>query len=319
MPLDPQARGLLDQLAALGGPPLNTVTPAEARQMMLALAEMGGAPEPVSLVEDRQVPGPAGRIPIRIYTPSGDGPFPLLVYFHGGGWVIGNIETHDAVSRSLTNAAGCVTVSVDYRLAPEHKFPAAADDCYAATQWAAANAAALNANAQRIAVGGDSAGGNLAAVAALMARDRGGPSLVHQMLIYPVTDYLPATASARENAEGYFLTSADMVWFWNHYVKDERDADNPYASPLRASSLSNLPSALVITAEFDPLRDEGEMYAARLKEAGVDVILIRYEGMIHGFFSMAGVLEQGRKALDLAAAELRSAFSSRHGSVEISG
>jgi acetyl esterase len=308
MPLDPQAQVLLDQMAAMGTPPLHSLTPEQGRQVLLVLAQMGGDPEPVARIEDREIRGAAGPIPIRVYTPAGTGPFPMLIYFHGGGWVLGSLETHDPVCRSLTNAAGCVTVSVDYRLAPEHKFPAAPDDCYAATRWLAANAADFNANPERIAVGGDSAGGNLAAVVALMSRDRGGPALVHQMLIYPVTDYLPATRSSRENAQGYFLTSDDMAWFWNHYVRDQADGNNPYASPLRAASLSGLPPALVITAEFDPLRDEGEIYAARLQEAGVPVTAIRYDGMIHGFFSMAGTLTQGRNALNQAAAELRRAF-----------
>jgi acetyl esterase len=308
MPLDPQAQVLLEQMAALGTPALHSLTPEQGRQVLAGFAQMGGDPEPVARVEDREVPGVVGPIPIRVYTPPGTGPFPMLIYFHGGGWVLGSLETHDPVCRSLTNAAGCVTVSVDYRLAPEHKFPAAPDDCYAATRWLAANAADFSADSERIAVGGDSAGGNLAAVVALMSRDRGGPALVHQMLIYPVTDYLPATPSSQEDAQGYFLTSDDMVWFWNHYVRDQADGNNPYASPLRAMSLSGLPPAQVITAEFDPLRDEGELYAARLQQAGVAVNASRYDGMIHGFFSMAGTLTQGRNALDHAAAELRRAF-----------
>ena len=317
MPLDPQARAVLDQMAAAGGPPLNTLSAAQAREVMIALATMGGDPEPVGRVEDREATGPNGAIPVRIYTPTGGGPFPVLVYFHGGGWVLGSIETHDTVCRSLANAADCVVVSADYRLAPEHKFPAAADDCYAATHWVTANAASFNADPERIAVGGDSAGGNLAAVVALMARDRGEPALAYQLLIYPATDYLPDTPSYRENAEGYLLTRDDMVWFWNHYLRDEADGKNPYASPLRAASLRGLPPALVITAEFDPLRDEGEMYAARLREAGVAADVIRYDGMIHGFVSMAAVLERGRDAVQRAAAELRSRFAGRHGSSEL--
>src|SRR5439155_5823717 len=189
MPVDPQTQAVLDYLAASGMPPMHAQTVADARGAMLAMGAMGGEPEPVGNVEDREVPGPEGQISIRIYTPQGKGPFPVLVFFHGGGWVIGNIESHDAICRSLTNAADCITVSVDYRLALEHKFPAAPEDCYAATQWVAANAATFNGDTSRIAVGGDSAGGNLAAVVALMARDRGGPSLVYQLLIYPATDY----------------------------------------------------------------------------------------------------------------------------------
>jgi acetyl esterase len=309
MPLDPQAQALLESMEAMGSPPLNTLSVADARKVMDTLVALGGEPEAVSKVEDREIPGPRGAIPIRIYTPGGDGPFPILVFFHGGGWVIGNIESHDGLCRSLTNAAGCVTVSVDYRLAPEHKFPAAPEDCYAATLWVAANAATINGDPQRIAVGGDSAGGNLAAVVPLMIRERGGPRLVYQLLIYPATDYFPDTPSMRDNADGYFLTRVDMVWFTNHYLTSEDDAKNPYVSPIKAKDLKELPPAMVITAEFDPLRDEGEMYAARLKEAGVPVVVKRYNGMIHGFFSMSAMLNQGKKAQEEAVAGLRAAFA----------
>ena len=309
MPLDPQAQAILDMIAAMGTPPIEEMSVEQARTM-LNLNEMGGTPEPVARVEDREIPGPYGPTPIRIYTPEGVGPFPVLVYFHGGGWVLGNIEGHDNVCRVLTNAAKCVTVSVDYRLAPEYKFPAAAEDSYAATKWVAENTAKLNGDATRIAVGGDSAGGNLAAVVSLMARDQGGPNLVYQLLIYPVTDYhQPGTPSYQENADGYFLTRDAMVWFWQHYLNDEAEAKIPYASPLQAKDLSGLPPAMVITPEYDPLRDEGEMYAARLKEAGIPVTIIRYPGMIHGFVSMAGVLDQGKKAINDAAKELRLTFS----------
>ncbi len=296
-------------MAAAGTPPLTAQSVAEARQGVLAFAQLGGDPEPVHHVEDREIPGPNGIIPLRIYTPAGNGPFPVLVFYHGGGWVICSLETHDPVCRSLANAARCVVVSVDYRLAPEHKFPAAADDCYAATQWALSNATLINGDPARVAVGGDSAGGNLAAVVTLMARDRNAAAPIFQLLVYPVTDYfVPGTPSYLQNAEGYFLTRDDMVWFWNHYLNDEADTANPYACPLRATSQAGLPPALVITAEFDPLRDEGEMYAARLRESGVTAQLVRYDGMIHGFFSMGGVLDQGRNALALAAAQLRAAF-----------
>ncbi|HZO70904.1 MAG TPA: alpha/beta hydrolase [Ktedonobacteraceae bacterium] len=311
MPLDPQVQDVLDAMIALGAPPLNTLPVADARAAFIALgAARRGEPEPVSKIEDRTIPGPEGAIPIRIYTPEGHGPFPVLVFFHGGGWVIGNIDTHDATCRALTNAAGCITVSVDYRLAPEHKFPAAPEDCYAATTWVAKNAAAINSDAARIAVGGDSAGGNLAAVVALMARDRGGPKLIYQLLIYPVTDYYkPGTPSYQENAEGYFLTREGMVWFWDLYLSNEGEALHPYVSPLQAESLSGLPPAMVITAEFDPLRDEGEMYANRLKDADVPVTYVPYQGMIHGFVGMAAVIDQGKVAIAKAGAALRSAFS----------
>jgi acetyl esterase len=310
MALDPQARAILDQIAAMGGPPPNELPVSDARQAFTALAAMQGAPEVVAKVEDRTLPSPAGDIPVRVYTPAGKGPLPVLVYFHGGGWVIGNVETYDVLCRALTNAAGCIVVSVDYRLAPEHPFPAAVDDAYHAALWAAENAASLGGDPSRIAIGGDSAGGNLTAVVAQVARDRGKPALKFQLLIYPVTDAACDTPSYSENADGYLLTRDAMRWFWNHYARSAADRSNPYASPLRASNLTGLPAALVITAEFDPLRDEGERYAERLREAGIPVQLTRYEGMIHGFFAMGAMIDQGRKAVQQAAAALRTAFAS---------
>jgi acetyl esterase len=308
MPLDPQAKAFLDQLAAAGAPPLNALPVAESRQALRTLFSTS-APEPVHKVEDRQVPGPAGRIPVRIYTPQGTGPLPVLVYFHGGGWVLGDLETHDGTCRTLANAAGCLVIAVDYRLAPEHKFPAAPEDCYAVTKWVVLNAASFGWDPTKIAVGGDSAGGNLTAAVALMAADRGAPTLVYQLLIYPVTNYTLDTPSYRENADGYLLTRDAMQWFWGHYLANESDGQNAYASPLRARDCRRVPPALVITAEFDPLRDEGEAYAARLREAGVPVEVKRYNGMIHGFFSLGHVMEQGKKAVADAAAGLRAAFA----------
>jgi acetyl esterase len=231
------------------------------------------------------------------------------VYFHGGGWVLGSLATHDGICRSLAAGAGCVVVSVDYRLAPEHRYPAAAEDCYAATQWCAAHAAELGADGSRVAVGGDSAGGNLSAVVAQMARDRGGPPLVFQLLIYPVTDAARDTQSYRENAEGYLLTAGDMAWFWNHYLGDARARGaEAYASPIRAASLAGLPPALVITAEFDPLRDEGEAYGAALESAGVAAKVTRYDGMIHGFFGLGAMIDRANSAVQEAAGTLRIAF-----------
>ena len=309
MPLDPQMKVILDQMATAGVPPLHKMSPEEARQAVLAMRAPTSEPERVGKVEDQLIPGPGGEIALRIYTPEGSGPFPVLVYFHGGGWVVGSIETVDAACRALTNGAHCMVVSSDYRLAPEYKFPAAVDDCYAATKWVADKAATIDADPTRIAVGGESAGSNLAAVVALMARDHGTPPLAYQLLIYPVTDYASDSASYRENAEGYFLTKEMMAWFWNLYLRNEADGHNPYASPLRAQNLRGLPPALVLTAEFDPLRDEGEAYAARLREAGVPVVSTRYHGVIHGFFGMATALDQAKKAIEEAAAGLRSAFS----------
>jgi len=308
MPLDPQAKAFLDQAAAAGTPPLHALPVPEARQAIRALFAVD-TPESVAKVEDRKISGPAGQIPIRLYTPQGKGPLPVLVFFHGGGWVIGDLETHDNTCRELANGAGCIVVAVDYRLAPEHKFPAAPEDCYAATKWVALNAASFGGDPARIAIGGDSAGGNLAAAVGVMAADRGAPTFVHQLLIYPVTNYAFDTPSYRENADGYLLTKEGMTWFWGHYLKTDEDGQNAYASPLRARDCRRVPPAFVITAEFDPLRDEGEAYAARLQEAGVPVEVKRYNGMIHGFFSLGHIMAQGKQAVADAVARLRAAFA----------
>jgi len=308
MPLDPQAKAFLDQAAASGAPPLNALPVPEARQALRALFT-AGQKESVKKVDDRQILGPDGHIPVRIYTPKGQGPFPILVYFHGGGWVLGDLETHDDTCRVLANTAECIVVAVDYRLAPEHKFPAAPEDCYAAAKWVVLNAAAFGGDPSRIAIGGDSAGGNLTAAVALMAAERGAPTFVYQLLIYPVTNYAFDTPSYRENADGYLLTKDSMQWFWRHYLNTDDDGQNSYASPLRARTVRRVPPAMVITAEFDPLRDEGEAYAARLREEGVPVEMKRYNGMIHGFFSLGHVMEQGKKAIADAAAGLRAAFA----------
>ena len=311
MPLDPQAKAVLDQFASMGGPQLHEMSVAQARELILGMVALAGEPESIARVENRTVPGSAGEIPVRIYTPVGTAPFPVLVYFHGGGWVIGNLDTHDGICRSLANRVGCLVVSVDYRLAPEHRFPAAPEDCYAATRWLAEHAGSLGGDKGRIAVGGDSAGGNLAAVVALMARDRGGPKLAFQLLVYPATDTDFETRSYRENSEGYFLTRADMVWFWNHYAPRDEDRRNPYAAPLRAASLRGLPPALVITAEFDPLCDDGNAYAARLREDGVPVRLSQQDGLIHGFFQMGAVIDRGRASVDEASRAVKDAFATR--------
>jgi acetyl esterase len=268
-----------------------------------------GEPERVGKVEDRTFHGPASDLPMRIYTPDGRGPFPVLVYFHGGGWVVGSVETVDASCRSLVNLAGCIVVSADYRLAPEHKFPAAAEDSYAAARWVALHAAAFHGDPARIAVGGESAGANLAAVAALMAQERGAPSFVLQLLLYPVLDYSFDRPSHKENAEGYFLTTDMMRWFWRQYLNNDADGEHHYASPFRAKYLRGVAPAAIFTAEFDPLRDEGAAYAARLREAGVSVQYKSQEGLIHGFMGMTKVVEPARKALEEAAAALRAAFA----------
>jgi acetyl esterase len=306
MPLDPVMAQLLEPMKNMFTDEVLKLPASEVRRMLrqpppAQLAE-------VARIENRTVPGPAGQIPVRIYTPPGRGPFGVLVFFHGGGFVLCDLDTHDPTCRALCRAAGCVVVSVDYRLAPEHKFPAGPEDCYAATVWAAGAAAELGGDGARIAIAGDSAGGNLTAVVALMARDRGAPRLRHQLMIYPVTDCAFDTASYRENGQDYGLSTASMRWFWNHYLASERDASHPYASPLRAEDLRGLPPATVITAEFDPLRDEGEAYAARLRQAGVPTELQRYPGVIHGFFGMGEFLAQARDALDLAARRVQEAI-----------
>jgi acetyl esterase len=270
-------------------------------------------------VTNRRIPGPAGEIPIRIYVPNESTSVPVLVYFHGGGWVGGDLDSHDALCRALTNAAGSAVVAVDYRLAPEHKFPSAADDCYAALLWVAAHAEEFGGDATRLAIGGDSAGGNLTAVVAQMARDRSGPAVLLQLMLYPVTDFNFETPSYRQNAEGYLLTRDSMIWFWNHYLRTEADGSSPLASPLRAANLRGLPPALIITAGFDPLRDEGDAYAARLREAGVPVTLKCYDGMIHGFLGLLSVLDQGRQGIAEAAAGLRTAFGTARISPQASG
>lgn len=312
MPLDPQVQTYLEQMAALNGPPLHTLEPEMIRQMISMqtnAALSAGEPETVAGIENRLIPGPESDLPVRIYTPQGDGPFPALVFFHGGGWVICNLDTHDALCRSLTNEAGCVVVSVDYRLAPEHKFPAAPHDCYAATQWVATHGAELNVDPTHIAVGGDSAGGNLAAVVAQMARDQGGPALDFQLLIYPATNFLAETHSKKENGDGYMLTRDDMGWFSNHYLNDENDRVNPLASPALAAHLNGLPPALIVTAEYDPLRDEGEAYGQQLVKAGVPATVSCYDGMIHGFMSMGPIFDRGNQAVKESAAALRAAFT----------
>jgi acetyl esterase len=247
---------------------------------------------------------------LRIYTPLSEGPFPLLVFFHGSGFVLCSLNTHDGMCRNLCAGADCVVVSVDYRLAPEHKFPAALDDCVFATKWAVEQAAELNADTDRIVIAGDSAGGNLAAAVALRLRDEGGPPRRGQLLIYPVADYhTPGTRSYEENADDYGLTRQTMEWFWAHYLNDANEAANPYAAPLKAPNLHGLPSAFVMTAQYDPLRDEGEAYAERLRAAGVPTKLSRWDGMNHGFLFWVGLIDKAGEAVAEACAWLRQAFA----------
>jgi acetyl esterase len=307
--LDSNVRLLLDAIAAQGDPSLDTLPPDEARRLAAeSLKPVEGTPEPIRSVENLRIPGPEGAIPIRVYTPDTAAPRPAMVYFHGGGWVVCDLDTHDVVCRTIARRAGAVVVSVDYRLAPEHKFPAAVLDCYAATVWVAANADRLGIDPKRIAVGGDSAGGNLGAVVSLKSRDENGPAIALQAMVYPVTDLSSfATPSYQEFAEGYQLTKAEMEWFRDHYLRSMEDARNPHASPLLATDLRGLPPALIITAECDPLRDEGEAYAERLREAGVPVTCTRYAGMIHPFFSLSGAIPQALDAIQQVADAVRAA------------
>lgn len=301
MPTSLKMRALLLTMRLVNGKPLDKRTVAEARKVSNKPIPKFRAAAAISSASNRTIPGPAGEIPVRIYTPEGKGPFALVVFFHGGGFVVGSLDSYDDLCRTICHGSGCVIVSVDYRLAPEHKFPAAVDDCLAATRWAAEHAPEFNADPARCVVAGDSAGGNLAAVTALRIRDEGGPLLCGQLLLYPVTDYhTPATPSYLTYANGYLLTRDTMIWFWDHYLKDASEASSPLASPLRAVDLSGLPPARVITAEFDPLRDEGERYAKRLQEAGVSTELVRYNGMIHAFFMLGDLLDESRQAIDEA-------------------
>jgi acetyl esterase len=305
MPLESATAAILAHIAAEGGPELYDMAITESRAMYREMQPE--LPEiVVHSVENLMIEGPAGAIPVRIYRPSAV-PAPVHVHFHGGGWVIGDLDTHDCDCREICVGADCIVVAVDYRLAPEYIFPAAPEDCYASLCWAAANLDNLGALPGPVSVGGDSAGGNLAAAVALMARDRNGPAIAMQLLIYPVTDAKMESQSYRDNADGYLLSRTMMSWFWDHYCPDLALRADPLASPITAEDLSGLPPALVMTAEFDPLRDEGEAYAERLMAAGVDVEVRRFEGLVHGFFSQAGFIEAAREGVDLAVKALRKA------------
>jgi len=310
VPLHPQVKSLLDGLAQAGGPPMAELSPTDARTLFKGLTAFD-QPEEVARVDDRLVPGPVD-VPVRVYTPATavGGDAPLLLWLHGGGWVIGDLDTADATARALANRSGAVVVSVDYRLAPEHPAPAALDDALVALTWAVENAELLGVDASRVAVGGDSAGGNLAAALCLRVRDEFGPDIDFQLLVYPVTDCTLSHPSMDENAEGYFLTKDTMVWFVGHYLGGI-DPKDPSVSPLHADSLEGLPPAFVITAEFDPLRDEGEAYAAALREAGVAVEAVRYDGQIHGFVGLASLIDDGGLALDRAGIALQLALAAR--------
>jgi acetyl esterase len=303
MPVDPQIQALLDKMREAGAKPFEELSVADARAAAWSFAELQGEPEEVASIKHTFIPGPTAELPVRIYTPAGEGPHPGLVYFHGSGWVVLNIAVCDTTMRALANSTGCVVVAVNYQKAPEHPFPIPFDDCWATTNWVFAHASDLNVDPERIGLIGDSAGGNLAAAVALKARDEGAPKLAYQALIYPAVEHNWDSASAHENAEGYLLQRESMRWFWNHYVQDPALADDPRVSPLRAADHAGLPPAFIATAEFDPLRDDGRAYHAKLHDAGVPVTYVEYDGMIHGFYWMQGIAD-GAKRLheDLAEA-----------------
>jgi acetyl esterase len=307
--LDPQAKAVIDLVIKSGRPAYHQLSPKEARQLFKETRPAATpVPPEIGLVRDLAADGPHGPIPLRLYRPKGvvaTAALPTLVFFHGGGWVIGDLDTHDVLCRQLTAEAGVGVIAVDYRLAPEHKFPVAVDDSWAATRWVAAHAVELGVDTSRLAVGGDSAGGNLAAVVALLARDQGGPALALQILIYPVTDLGAEAQSYSDFAEGFMLTRESMRWFRAHYLARADEATDWRVSPLRAASLAGLPPALVVTAGFDPLRDEGAAYARKLREAGVRVDAIDYGGMVHGFAGMGRLLESANRAVAHVAASLR--------------
>ncbi|MFD0363350.1 alpha/beta hydrolase fold domain-containing protein [Nocardia sp. GCM10030253] len=333
MPLKPEAQVIVD-LATASFPRLGTEIQdaTEARRILAARPAAAVEPIPVGQVEERLVPGPVGApdVRVRIYRPAippretassvtdaesdligaadTTTQLPVVVFFHGGGFVICSLDSHDQLCRSMANGVGAIVVSVDYRQAPEHRFPAAAEDAYAALKWAAEHAGSIGGDPATVAVAGDSSGGNLAAAATLMARDRNGPTVVFQLLVYPMLDPARNTVSYRDNARGYFVTDDHLRWYWEQYLGSDGDADHPYAAPLRASDMSGLPPAHIVTAEFDPLRDEGEEYGVRLQESGVHAEVIRYDGQFHGFFSMADTLSDAKEAASAAFSALRRAL-----------
>lgn len=310
--LHPQTRALLDLIEARRIPPTHTLSVADARAWYRDRRSVTQpAPPDVAQVSEMQASGPHGAIPLRCYRPLGSSSgdvLPVLVYFHGGGWTIGDLDTHDTLCRELANGAGCAVVAVDYRMGPEHRFPAAVDDAVAATRWVREHAAELRLDATRLAVGGDSAGGNLAAVVAIAARDSGDLPIAFQLLIYPATDQHRGAPSHTENAQGYLLTRDTMDYFCGHYLADPAQHDDWRASPLLCEDLGRLPPALVLTAGYDPLRDEGKAYAERLTAAGNSASHVCFDRQIHGFIPMGKLLDEANTAVTLCAAELRRAL-----------
>jgi len=312
MALDPESQRLIDLMAAADRPAWNTLSPQAARDLYLSLRPGAQGPRPADVtVADRTIPGPAGELPVRIYRPASaaaDALLPALVYAHGGGWVFGNLDSHDVLCAQLALEAGIAVIHVDYRLAPEARFPGAFDDVVAALQWVAAHGASVGIDPARLAIGGDSAGGNLAAAVSIWARDNAGPKLLMQLLAYPVTDAVARSESYRHFEDGYGLNAATMEWFFDHYTPDKPSRGDWRVSPLRAASLAGLPPALVVTAGYDPLRDEGRAYAWRLQQEGTQADLVEFGGMLHGFLSSPMLLHGARRGTTLCAAALREAL-----------
>jgi acetyl esterase len=311
-----QMQAVLDELAALGIRPIDSLSAKEAREqptladaVQVLRMKQGKQAEPVARVEDRMIAGAGGELPIRIYWPQGDGPLPVVVYYHGGGWVLADLDTYDASARALANAAGAIVISAHYRQAPEHKFPAAHDDAFTAYLWALANAEYLEGDPNRVAVAGESAGGNLAAAVALRARNERIPQPVHQLLVYPVTNCAFDTPSQQQNYDARPLSTPMLSWFYEKYLSTPTDGANPVFSILRTPDLTGLPPATIITADIDPLRSEGEAYAQRLQHAGVQVDCRNYEGVTHEFFGMGAVVDAAREAVAQAGTNLRRAFN----------
>lgn len=311
MPLHPEAKHIIDVATAATGLPDPDPSVEELRAQwgaFLTILGTAAAPAPIYYVENRTIPGPGGDIPIRVYRPSDAPSLPVVVYLHGGGWVLGSIGDYDSILRPVANRVDAIVVSVEYRLAPDHKFPAALDDAWAATTWVVAHAAEMGGDARRVAVMGDSSGGDLAAVIALMARDEGEPDLALQVLLYPVVDEEFTSPSMIENASGYLLETERMRWFFRQYLTDAADGDDWRVSPLRAADLAGVAPALVVTAEYDPLRDQGNAYSARLRDAGVAVEHTEYPGVFHGFFGLQQILEPAEQLFEQVVAALRRAF-----------
>lgn len=310
MKLNAQAKKIMENVAALNLPPAYSIPVNDARARLHKAFTSISEPEEIFKVENIKIPSTNFKLNVRVYTPSSDENLPCLLFFHGGGWTVNDLDTHDSLCRALSNQVDIVVVSVDYRLAPEHKFPCAIEDSLDAYYWVLDNAEALNIDKEKIGVGGDSSGGNQAAVLCQILRDRNAQLPIFQWLLYPVTDYyLPGTKSYIEMANGYSLNRDFMIWFWNNYLPNNIDVDNPYISPLRAKDFSKLPKAYIMTANFDPLRDEGELYSKKLKESGCEVRLKRYDDMMHGFILQRAKIDNAEKAFQDAVQILKEYFS----------